>query len=313
MKFAVSIVVLIVLGLIAAASAAILTVTMRANALPEVVSVGEQQVNVLVASRDLPALTILDAEAVEQVSLPVTAAPAGFFSEGPELIGRVLSVPMRAGQAFIPSCFPRPGSGLQVAGMLAPGKRAVSVSLTDYSGLDALLYPGCTVDVLAAFRLSSDNKFGTAVSTTLLENVQVLAVEYATVASEESEDEPRAGSGSRRPGRSLLVTLMVDGKQAEALQLASEHGTVSLALRNPTDTVPVKEDPTLLNEGQIAQLADVMAAMVREEQEQAEREAAAKTPEPAPRRATARTNREVSVQVIRGSASETLSFSHPQQ
>jgi pilus assembly protein CpaB len=222
---------------------------------------------------------------------------------------------MKAGQAFTPACFPKPGSGVEVAGLLAPGKRAVSVSLTDYSGIEALLYPGCSVDVLASFTLSPNSKIGKAVSTTLLEKVQVLAVEHITVTSEGSEEKEVTGTASsRRAGSKLLVTLMVDGKQAEALQLASEHGDISLALRNPTDNVNVEEDPTLLNEGQIAQLAEVMEAMVKE-QEKAEKAEAAKEPEvaspppePEPKRVAATTKRQVTIQVIRGSKSETLSL-----
>ncbi len=38
-----------------------------------------------------------------------------------------------------------------------------------------------------------------------------------------------------RAGDNHCVTLLVDSKQAKALQLAMEQGTLSLALRNPLD------------------------------------------------------------------------------
>ena len=52
---------------------------------------------------------------------------------------------------------------------------------------------------------------------------------------------------SEKRFRKLLVTLMVTIGQANDLQLATEYGTVSLALRNPLDRTPVKKDKALLS------------------------------------------------------------------
>jgi len=134
----------------------------------------------------------------------------------------------------------------------------VTVGLSDASSLRGLLYPGSIVDVIASFRLGSSD-VGTAVSTTLFERIEVLAVEQLTVGSEPEEkadDEPRQMLG--RTNR-LLVTLMVDAKDAEALQLASEHGTISLALRNPNDRTARTSDATVLSGGKLAQLAQILA------------------------------------------------------
>jgi Flp pilus assembly protein CpaB len=45
-----------------------------------------------------------------------------------------------------------------------------------------------------------------------------------------------------RANESHCVTLLVDSKQAKALQLAMEQGTLSLALRNPLDVADADRD-----------------------------------------------------------------------
>jgi Flp pilus assembly protein CpaB len=142
------------------------------------------------------------------------------------------------------------------------GKRAVTLSLDDHSGLERILYPGCIVDVVASFKVNASEEMGRAVSTTLLQNIEVLAVEGSSVVNKEDPDKVEARTTRTGTRRSLLVTVMVDSKQAEALQLATQHGEVSLAMRNPADVAVANSDATLLAEGQLAQLAQLLAPKV---------------------------------------------------
>lgn len=144
-------------------------------------------------------------------------------------------------QVFTNACFATEGSGLQLASLLGEGKRAVSVSLADYSALAGLLYPGSIVDVLVSVKLPAPQGRSKAVSTTLLEGIQVLAVGDHTVFTE-GTSKPESDDLRRR--RRLIVTLLVNSEQAQKLQLADEHGSISLALRNPTDIEPVTASAT---------------------------------------------------------------------
>ena len=60
--------------------------------------------------------------------------------------------------------------------------------------------------------------------------------EAAVSSSDKAEDK------SVRQDRHRRVTLMVTPKQAEELQLAMEHGMISLAMRNPADMKLVNSD-----------------------------------------------------------------------
>ena len=309
----VAIAILLTLGFLAAASAAVLVVFLR---LPDwgamqAESQAVPEVTVLTAATALTPRTVLDDAHIMAEQMPMDKAPEGYLSDMDAVRGRMVAVPVAEGQPITSRLFPAQGSGFELAGLLPPGMRAVSVSLPSYSGLDGLLYPGSVVDVLASFSLSARTDLGTAVSTTLLENVQVLAVENVALTSEHRADTD-TGNTRRTDSRSLRVTLMVDGEQAEALQLATEYGHVSLAMRNPQDDGDAYRDATLLNEGQLARLADVVRARTRSEamlaaavEPEAEPE-----PEPAPepvRPAPAPPS--IEVDILRGTLTETRSFS----
>ena len=319
MKLSISIAILVFLGLVTAVSAAVLVAFISARPLasiPEAVQTASGEVSVLVAADALPAMRVIDADMLETVTMPRNEAPSGHFSEPTAIIGKMLSVPAVKGQALTRDMLPPGGAGYQLAGLLESGKRAISISIADYAALEGLLYPGSVVDVLASFTLSQ-SELGSAVSTTLLEGVQVLAVENIAVTTQVVADgESPSGLDSRR----LRVTLMVDTKQAEALQLAMEFGTLNLTLRNPRDDSPIERDATLLNQGQLARLAEIMETRMRRNEELSalaqaltpEPEPVVEEPEPAPAPPPAPRAPEpdpaLQVDVLRGTHTETLTF-----
>jgi len=248
MKWA--IIVLIVLGVLAALSAALLVSSLRVDLSAS--ARGSPDAEVLLAKTSLPAMSVITSDHVVKEVVSKNKLPEGYVSSPVQAIGRILAVPVVEGQVLTQSCFVTAGTGAQLAAALPYGMRAVSVTLTQSAVTGGLLYPGCVVDVLASFRLSStDRSKGQAISTTLLHGIQVLAVEDTSIVSKKDDKEKTAGSSR---GGHLSVTLMVDPRQAEALQLAMGHGSISLAMRNPLDRYPVNVDATVLSEGRLAKL-----------------------------------------------------------
>ena len=265
MKVRWSIVLLAAFGIVAALAAAVLTASLSAGQIQAIMPAEPEDVTILVASIEMKAMVKVDAESIVEKVVSIDEAPPKYYTEPAQIIGKVLILPMIEGQAFTKNSFPEEGSGLHLASYLPIGKRAVNVSLSDYSGLEGLLYPGSIVDVLASFRISSSTKIGRAVSTTLLQNIEVIAVENLTIVSN-SEMAEAATRTSRGTRRNLLITLMVDSRQAEALQLAMEHGTIALAMRNPGDLALFESDATLLDDGLLAHLAEMLGPQVMEQE-----------------------------------------------
>jgi len=219
-----AIIVLILLGVLAAVCAALLVATLGGGSKNAQAS----QVDLVVASKALSAMTTLDAGMVSTRNVARKEAPTSYFTNAVQVVGRMLIVPIADGQVLTPECFGDRESGAKLASTIPSGKVAVSISLKDYSSLEGLLYPGCLVDVNVTLKQTNEQA---SISITLMQGVEVIAIEGYTIISPKHEaDSVTAikGGGSRR------VTLLLTTKQAKAVQLAMENGSVSLALRNPT-------------------------------------------------------------------------------
>jgi Flp pilus assembly protein CpaB len=111
-----------------------------------------------------------------------------------------------------------------------------------------LLYPGSVVDVIVS--VSSPTGAREAIATTLLQGAQVLAIGSQTVTSGQDfkDRSPGALNSKGQQTNTRQVTLLVTPKQAEILQLAAQYGVMSLTMRHPTDTVPVRQELTKISE-----------------------------------------------------------------
>lgn len=233
-----SIVLLVAVGIVAALSAALLVGALRADAWrSNTARLGlNPDVTVVVASRAVPPNTILDASSLTTRTLKKDQLPENALTDPLQAVGKLITTPLVEGQAVTTEAIAPEGTGLQLAAHLPPGKRAVGIAVTDHAGLYGILYPGCMVDVIVSVRASRNEETDESISATLLENVQVLAVERHTVVSPQDEDAADKLEADMGPSRSRKVTLMVTPRQAKELQLAGDIGTLSLALRNPNDT-----------------------------------------------------------------------------
>lgn len=101
-------------------------------------------VPVPVATRDLPAGTVLTGDDVEPVGFAPGTVPAGAESDGSALAGRTLAAPLRAGE---------PVTDVRLVGPALtegyPGMSAVPVRLPD-PGMAELLRVGDRIDLIAA-------------------------------------------------------------------------------------------------------------------------------------------------------------------
>jgi pilus assembly protein CpaB len=120
-----------------------------------------------------------------------------------------------------------------LSSLVQPGKRAITVRASE-AGSDpagnGLLRPGDYVDVIVALRDPNGGEQSSAV--VLLQRILVLAVGSKTQA--QGFGDKSAESGSYGQERELTLSLKVE--EAQLLSLARERGTLSVALRGPTDS-----------------------------------------------------------------------------
>jgi len=250
MKF--SIVILFVLGIIAAACAAVL---MGVINLSKTTSVdASEMIEVVMVNKSLPAATPIKNEHISLEKVSKDELPMGKLVSAPGVIGRVLAIAVYEGQILTESCLAPYGSAQHLIAQIPDGMRAFAVYVNSRSMPDkALLSPGCIVDVLVSYRLSrSDSSEGEALSTTMLRGIQVLAVSGELVVTEQkNEEEEEKGTTKSKKSSEQKVTLLVDTSQAEALQLAQNNGDILLTIRNPNDKKEFDEDPSILNKSKL--------------------------------------------------------------
>lgn len=222
------------------------------------------EIQVVLAAKDLPAWSVLTAGDIEISKISRSEAPKDSFNNTALVIGKVLSVDMVEGQILTKSKILAQGGPADIAALLAPGMRAVSVTLSSDQISGGLLYTRCFVDVLASFQLNrggrNEDSKGEALSTTLLERVQVLAIAGKSMPATSDEEGKKAATPDQKR---LTVTLELDSKQAEALQLAIDNGSISLTLRNPLDTESVSSEATVLNRGKLSRLGELLGTKVK--------------------------------------------------
>jgi pilus assembly protein CpaB len=250
MKFAV--VVLVMLGLLAAGSAAFLFQWIQARGTARA-SRQSQEVQVLVAVTDLPGRTRLKEEHIVLEQAARTGLPTGYFTSPAQAIGKTLKLAVVKGQPLTPSCF-LPENAID--DLLQPGMLAFQISLSRRSTAVDLLYPGCVVDIFATFPLQDRSK-GDAVVTPLLQNIQVLGVRDETVVTVAEEQDSKNPSRIASSGN-VTVALAVTSRQAAALQLTAERGTLGLAMRNPLDKNWNSMEPMVVKEGQLTAASEAM-------------------------------------------------------
>src|SRR3712207_7054721 len=108
---------------------------------------------VLVATRALPVGTIIDAEALRFQQWPEGLVQPAYFIKGQpgtnpaDLLGTVVRNEITAGQPITQGSLIKPGERGFLAAALGPGMRAVTVSVSNTSGVAGFIFPGDRVEI----------------------------------------------------------------------------------------------------------------------------------------------------------------------
>lgn len=184
----------------------------------------------------------ITAESLTVKDWPAELAPDGFISDPSSVVGRVAWVQLVRGEPLLESKLAPVGSKGELASQIPSGMRAVTIQTPNVAtGVAGFIMPGNHVDILFTMRTRGANdQTGGSSSITLLQNVEILAVDQQLDAQAELEE-----SQNKKEMRS--VTLLVKPEQAARLDLGRNHGTLHLALRNPADLGAVDVSPATLN------------------------------------------------------------------
>ena len=184
----------------------------------------------VVASRPLRFGNELSASVLREVPWPADALPQGSFRTIQEALAdgkRVVLTAIEANEPVLESKITGHGQRATLSAMIGDTHKAVTIRVNDVDGVAGFVLPGDRVDVMLSQQLDK----GAAVNDVVLKDVKVLAIDQ--LADERTD----------RPSVAKAVTLEVEPVGAQKLALASQVGTLSLALRRAGDAQPTDSGP----------------------------------------------------------------------
>jgi pilus assembly protein CpaB len=184
-------------------------------------------VQVVVAAQPLTMGTRLDANHLRVVDWPSRNPVAGAFSDPKELVNRGLISAIAENEPITMTKVASLEAGAGLPPVIPEGMRAISVKVNEVVGVAGFVVPGTIVDVLVTVR-ESDGKQDQPMTRTVVSKVQVL-----TAGTKYDQEKSKSGE----PIPTSVVTLAVVPEDAERIALAGNEGKITLALRNPLDTL----------------------------------------------------------------------------
>jgi pilus assembly protein CpaB len=194
-----------------------MTASTRATAKP----VATDTKDIVVAAKPLTVGLTIKPSDVRMAKVPVDQFPKGAFSNQNEVIDRPVVSNILMDEPIHEERLAARGSGSGLAPIIPVGMRAVTVRITDVSGVAGFVLPGLRVDVLVTGRPPGSDQ---SMTTTCLQNMLVLS------AGQTMQSDSR-GAAINTP----TVTLLGTPDQAEILTLAGNQGSIQLVLRNGSD------------------------------------------------------------------------------
>lgn len=242
------IILLVVLGLVFAATATFMVLKHTAQPQPQAQQAavamepaGPATIEILVAMHDLPSGAIIGPTDVRPMPWPRGAVPEGGMLPDSIAFGQtVVRLPIARNSPVLMNQIVQKGEGGHLAYLLEEGRVAATIAITETAGVAGHVVPGDFVDILFTQSLGSSvaetlgaggGSADTAATETLLVRIKVLA---ADLNLDDVNSEARV---------SRTVTLEVSPKEAEILALAQRIGSLSLSLNSATQ--PEVLDPAM--------------------------------------------------------------------
>ena len=221
-----------------------------------------------VAAVDIPLGTLVTTEMVLEKDVKITEKPADAYTLASDVIGNTTTTNVLTGQNIGPQTFSTTTVDTNIARLLGPGQRAMSVQVDQVSGVGTLVVPGDRVDVVLG--IAGTDKFpvvttdaaskqlvvvpginNTSVKA-IIQNLEVVGALLPPPPDQTGNEEGGAAAPSLN-GQTQIVILSVTDQQAEALRWAQIDGSITLILRSPED----KDAPAVTTTGiTLAQLVD---------------------------------------------------------
>jgi len=185
---------------------------------------------VIVASADIMPMEVIQQGMLERKQVPAEDVPAGAVTDMSAIIGSIAKQDIIAGDTITQDKLYGGFEEAGMAGIIPPDCRAVSVKVSEITGVSGFAKSGNYVDVLLVEKNNTEAK-----TSILLQNVLLLGVNnimmYDESAGDKKEDSAKKGTKIKNSEAPSVATLALAPVDALKLVSAAKVGEIYLMLR----------------------------------------------------------------------------------
>ena len=196
-----------------------------------------KDVNIVTAKTSIPERTLIKEEMLSLTTVPSNKVPAGALMRTTDLVGRPTRVAITPGEVITSQKVFSSILDMGLSGRIPPECRAITVGISDVTGVAGFAQPGDYVDVMLVSGQVENNKI---VSEMILQNVLLLAInkqvetQSSAPAQNNDKDKGQNQKSAAQPkvtSNPALATLALVPEDALKLAAKSQLGQIYLVLR----------------------------------------------------------------------------------
>lgn len=182
----------------------------------EVAKTKSQLVNVVVASQQIEAGSVIQAESLSVAEVPSAYVSAGATSDAQSLVGKVANTRIDANTQVTAALATGDGNPASLSSAIDTGFKAVTVAVDEPAGMSGLVKVGDVVDVLG-----TSSQLNSGALTRITSNAKVIAL---------------GSSLGDSDGSYASITIQVTPDEADTIRTAQATGSVTFELHAKSDT-----------------------------------------------------------------------------
>ena len=206
---------------------------------PVTTQVQVKDVDIVTAKTSIPERTLIKEEMLSLVTMPSNKVPNGALMRTTDLVGRPTRVAINAGEVITTQKVFASILDMGLSGRIPPECRAITVGISNVTGVAGFAQPGDYVDVMLISSQVENNK---VVSEMILQNVLLLAINKQVETQQTNPPAQNAGKDNKGQNKKeveppkvtsnpAMATLALVPEDALKLAAKAQLGQIYLVLR----------------------------------------------------------------------------------
>ena len=202
---------------------------------PQPKQVQVKDITVVTAKTSIPERTLIREEMLGLKTMPSNKVPYGALMRTTDLVGRPTRISIQAGEVLTNQKVFASILDMGLSGRIPPDCRAITVGISDVTGVAGFAQPGDYVDVMLVSSQVENNKI---VSEMILQNVLLLAInkqveDESSVPAQNNAKGQNQNSGNQPKvtGKPAMATMALVPEDALKLAAKAQLGQIYLVLR----------------------------------------------------------------------------------